>query len=90
MYDKYNGSIRFTRALGVSVGIVLFFFNGWNWYISIFKGKTVQDFVDEDHSKFEIPQLNAWRENLFTIFGTFSLFAAMMIPTKRVLPLTGI
>ena len=42
------------RALGFSVAIVLFFFNGWNWYTSIFGGKTAQDYVDDDVEEFKI------------------------------------
>lgn len=54
MYSKYETGSRFMRALGFSVAIVLFFFNGWNWYTSIFGGKTAQDYVDDDVEEFKI------------------------------------
>lgn len=78
------------RAMGFSVAIVLFFFNGWNWYTSIFGGKTAQDYVDDDVEEFSIVQVDSWKENIFIIFGTFSLVRALLVPVKRILPLTGL
>ncbi len=58
--------------------------------MSVFTGKTSQDFVDDDQEEFKIPSINSWRENIFVTFGTFNFLAALLIPTKRILPLTGL
>ena len=34
--------------------------------------------------------ISTWRENTFITFGTFNFLAALMIPRKRPLPLTGL
>ena len=38
----------------------------------------------------QIYRITSWRENIYIIFGTWSVFAAMWIPSERHLPLRGL
>jgi hypothetical protein len=35
-------------------------------------------------------KIDCWRENLYVIFGTKSLFIALVVPNDRILPLRGL
>lgn len=70
---------------------VLFMFNLWNWSLACF-GLTTIDFWSEcSQGKAPIGILgkNTFRDNLYMVFGTYSLIQ-MFSPSLRNVPLIGI
>lgn len=35
-------------------------------------------------------KIDSWRENIYVIFGTWNVFAALLVPMERTLPLRGL
>ncbi len=74
--------------------LILIFFNTWNWFL-VFRGNTTIEFwmlKSGVNSKNILKDFsfNDWRENLFVVFGTRSLFRAIFIPSYKKLPFSGI
>lgn len=77
------------------VGVFLMiFFNSWNWFL-VLRGNTTIEYwtlkADIYNScaikDFSMP---TWRENLYLVFGTTSLFIAIFIPSIKKLPISGL
>jgi len=74
---------------------LLVFFNAWNWFL-IFKGYTTiefwsnQAFVNKGKLNLNEFYMSNWKENIFLVFGTKSLFQAVFLPSIRKLPYSGL
>jgi hypothetical protein len=76
--------------------ILLLFFNSWNWFL-VFNGNTTIEYwsfragispankkVISNFSLFTV------KENIFMVFGTKNLFSAVLIPSIKKLPFSGL
>ncbi len=97
----FNSSIKKTQeynfifVLCLAGTFLLVFFNAWNWFL-IFKGYTTiefwsnQAFVNKGKLNLNEFYMSNWKENIFLVFGTKSLFQAVFLPSIRKLPYSGL
>jgi hypothetical protein len=84
---------NFVAILSFVGFILLIFFNSWNWFL-VLKGNTTIEywslkagFGNAAIKDFSMPN---WRDNIFMVFGTHSLFNAIFIPSVKKLPYSGL
>jgi len=90
---KKSQEFTFVTVLCCVGTLLLLFFNGWNWLL-IIKGNTTIEYwmlkTGISHSIIKDFGFESWKENLFVVFGTRSLFEAIMLPSIKRLPLSGL
>ena len=50
----------------------------------------IEEHNDERARFIQNYRITSWRENIYVLFGTWNVFAALLIPSDRVLPLRGL
>lgn len=89
-YSNYKAAMSFMMILDIVIGIVLFFFNAWNWYLALF-GKSQIEFWGAQSGRGAPVDFNFKDpfDNIFKTFGTYSIIK-MLSPSLRSLPFTGV
>jgi len=96
----FNSDVRkttefnFVCTLSLVGFFLMIFFNGWNWFL-VLRGNTTIEYwtlkADVNYNKtIKDFSLQTWRENIYLVFGTTSLFNAIFIPSIKKLPLSGL
>ena len=73
----------------------MIFFNSWNWFLIINGNTTIEYWTRKSGvhqattpiKDFSFPN---WRDNMFLVFGTKSLLSAILFPSIKKLPLSGL
>ena len=91
---KKSNEFNFISVLCLVGMILMSFFNTWNWFL-VFRGNTTIEFWSlksgfKTESKIKDFSLPKWRDNIFLVFGTRSMFQAIFCASKRRLPVSGI
>ena len=90
-----NNNLLFVGILSLSGVGVLFFFNFWNWFL-VFRGLTTLEFWagggENDKTRTYINDftLNKLLDNFYMVFGTKNVIKAILIPSYKKLPFSGI
>ena len=87
--------VIFMMIMSSSIGITMFFFNAWNWYLAL-KGHTTISFMQErrdkgkkEFTKDEQTFMDRLQDSIYKTFGTKSL-CMVLVPSKRKLPFRGL
>lgn len=91
---KKSNEFNFISVLCLVGMLLMSFFNSWNWFL-VFRGNTTIEFWSlksgfKTESKIKDFSLPRWRDNIFLVFGTRSLYEAVCCASKKRLPVSGI
>ena len=93
--NKKKVEFNFVIVLSLAGAGILTIFNTWNWYL-ILRGLTTIEFwmSSVKLSKNRYTVINdfslSWRKNFFLVFGTNSIFRALLFPSITKLPFSGL
>lgn len=84
---------NFVCILCLTGMVLLLFFNSWNWFL-VFNGNTTIEFwsykAGISSNGINNFSMNEIKENIFMVFGTKSLIKAILIPSIKMLPYSGL
>ena len=91
---KKSNEFNFVSVLCLVGMLLMTFFNTWNWFL-VMRGNTTIEFwtlksgfkTDFRIKDFSLP---IWRDNVFLVFGTRSIWQAICCASRRRLPVSGL
>ena len=93
-FRKIEDEFKLICVLSISGVVMLTFFNYWNWFLALNGATTIEYWesrLSESNGKGVCEfSFGNWRDNLFYIFGSRSVFRILFVPSVTRLPFSGL